>query len=138
MIEQKSRSRSDFLAATVGVHYCTILKIGKIDKILKSLLENGAVQWYHFDDTVGCCYLRREIDWKDPPESPKGVWTMLVLSRRVGEGVCIGDNIKVTIVRIDGNQIRLTIDAPRSIPILREELLMAPAKPQEKPVTSSK
>ncbi|HSG72805.1 MAG TPA: carbon storage regulator CsrA, partial [Planctomycetaceae bacterium] len=63
---------------------------------------------------------------------------MLVLSRRVGEGVCIGDNIKVTIVRIDGNQIRLTIDAPRSIPILREELLMAPAKPQEKPVTSSK
>ncbi|HUG17421.1 MAG TPA: carbon storage regulator CsrA [Planctomycetaceae bacterium] len=63
---------------------------------------------------------------------------MLVLSRRVGEGVCIGDNVKVTIVRIDGNQIRLMIDAPRSIPILREELLRTPDKPQEKPVTSSK
>lgn len=63
---------------------------------------------------------------------------MLVLSRRVGEGVCIGDEIKVTIVRIEGNQIRLMIDAPRSIPILREELLKRPVEPQKKSVTSLK
>lgn len=84
---------------------------------------------------IGFC---REINWKDPSVSPKGVWTMLVLSRRVGEGVCIGDEIKVTIVRIEGNQIRLMIDAPRSIPILREELLKRPVEPQKKSVTSLK
>jgi carbon storage regulator len=64
---------------------------------------------------------------------------MLVLSRRVGECVCIGDDIKVSIARIDGNQVRPMIDAPRSIPILREELLSQPTpSPQEKRVTSLK
>ncbi len=48
---------------------------------------------------------------------------MLVLSRKAGESVFIGDDISVTIVRINGNQVRIKIDAPRSVPVLREELL---------------
>lgn len=53
---------------------------------------------------------------------------MLVLSRRVGESIVINDNIKVTIVSSDGNTIRVGIDAPKDIPIMRSELL-----PKNKP-----
>ena len=47
---------------------------------------------------------------------------MLVLTRRLGESITIGDNIKIVIVDIDGNQVKLGIEAPRSIEIYREEL----------------
>ena len=47
---------------------------------------------------------------------------MLVLSRRVGESVMIGSNVRVTVVEARGDQIRLGIDAPRSIAVHREEV----------------
>lgn len=47
---------------------------------------------------------------------------MLVLSRRVGESVMIGSNVRVTVVDARGDQIRLGIDAPRSITVHREEV----------------
>jgi len=47
---------------------------------------------------------------------------MLVLSRKPGERILIGDNIAVTIVRIGPNTVRLGIDAPRDLNIVREEL----------------
>lgn len=47
---------------------------------------------------------------------------MLVLSRRKGESVIIGDGIKVTVIDVRGDQIRLGIDAPRSISVHREEI----------------
>lgn len=47
---------------------------------------------------------------------------MLVLSRKPGERILIGDNIAVTIVRIGPNTVRLGIDAPRELNIVREEL----------------
>jgi carbon storage regulator len=47
---------------------------------------------------------------------------MLVLSRKLGEGIVIGDNILLTVVAIRGNQIRLGITAPREVGIRREEL----------------
>ncbi|MEJ2542704.1 MAG: carbon storage regulator CsrA [Calditrichaceae bacterium] len=47
---------------------------------------------------------------------------MLVLTRRLGESITIGDNIKIVIVDIDGNQVKLGIEAPRNIEIYREEL----------------
>lgn len=47
---------------------------------------------------------------------------MLVLTRRLGESITIGDDIKVVIVDIDGNQVKLGIEAPRHIEIYREEL----------------
>jgi carbon storage regulator len=52
---------------------------------------------------------------------------MLVLSRKVGEGVQIGDKIVVTIVRIAGGGVRIGIDAPADMAIAREELLRAPS-----------
>ena len=50
---------------------------------------------------------------------------MLVLSRKVGERVWIGDNVCLTIVDIDRNKVGLGIEAPRSVPVFREELLPA-------------
>jgi carbon storage regulator len=48
---------------------------------------------------------------------------MLVLSRKLGEKIVIGDNIFITVVDIDRGKIRLGIDAPRDVPIARQELL---------------
>ena len=57
---------------------------------------------------------------------------MLVLSRKLGEKIVIGDNIVVTVVKIDRNQIRIGIEAPQSVPVYREEI--APMRPEQKPV----
>ena len=48
---------------------------------------------------------------------------MLVLSRKLGEKIYIGENICITVVDIDRGKIRLGIDAPRNVPIYRQELL---------------
>jgi carbon storage regulator len=48
---------------------------------------------------------------------------MLVLSRKLGEKIYINDNICITVVDIDRGKIRLGIDAPRDVPIFRQELL---------------
>jgi carbon storage regulator len=47
---------------------------------------------------------------------------MLILTRRVGETLMIGDEITVTIVGVNANQIRLGIEAPKEIPVHREEV----------------
>ena len=47
---------------------------------------------------------------------------MLVLSRRESESLIINENIVVTIIRIAGGGVRLGIEAPREIPVQREEL----------------
>ena len=47
---------------------------------------------------------------------------MLILTRRVGETMMIGDDVTVTILGIKGNQVRLGIKAPDSIPVHREEI----------------
>jgi carbon storage regulator len=48
---------------------------------------------------------------------------MLVLSRKLGEKIYIGENIVITVVDIDRGKIRLGIEAPRDISIYRQELL---------------
>jgi carbon storage regulator len=47
---------------------------------------------------------------------------MLVLSRKVGEAILIGDHIEVTVVRVTHNSVRLGIEAPRGYRIVRDEL----------------
>lgn len=64
---------------------------------------------------------------------------MLVLSRKLGEKIIIGENICITVVDIDRGKIRLGIEAPRDVPIFRQELLPLKgsdaAPPAQAPVT---
>lgn len=50
---------------------------------------------------------------------------MLILSRRVGESVTIGDDIFVKVIEVSGQQIRLGISAPREVRVMRQEILEA-------------
>jgi len=47
---------------------------------------------------------------------------MLILTRRVGEALMIGKDIIVTVLSVNGNQIRIGIKAPKDIPVHREEV----------------
>ena len=47
---------------------------------------------------------------------------MLILTRKLGEGLFIGDDIRITVVEVRGRQIRLGIEAPSEVVILREEI----------------
>lgn len=65
---------------------------------------------------------------------------MLVLSRKINETVLIGDNIRVTVVAIRGNQVRIGVEAPPEVPVFREEVLhparsvATPPEPQRSPL----
>lgn len=60
---------------------------------------------------------------------------MLVLTRKLMEKVYIGDQICVTVVRLEGGQVRLGIDAPRTIPVVRAELQTRQVEPAESTMT---
>ena len=47
---------------------------------------------------------------------------MLILTRRIGEKIVIGDNVLITVMAAKGNQIRIGIDAPRNIAVYRNEI----------------
>ncbi|MGH8581256.1 MAG: carbon storage regulator CsrA [Gammaproteobacteria bacterium] len=47
---------------------------------------------------------------------------MLILTRRVGESLMIGDNVNVTVLGVKGNQVRLGINAPKEVAVHREEI----------------
>ena len=47
---------------------------------------------------------------------------MLVLTRRPGESIIVGENIVVTVIEIKGGQVRIGIDAPREVDVYREEI----------------
>ncbi len=47
---------------------------------------------------------------------------MLILTRRVGETIMVGDEVQVTVLGVKGNQIRIGINAPQEIAVHREEI----------------
>lgn len=47
---------------------------------------------------------------------------MLILTRRVGESLIIGDDVVVNILGVKGNQVRIGVDAPKEVPVHREEI----------------
>ena len=47
---------------------------------------------------------------------------MLILTRRVGERLVIGENVTVTVLGVKGHQVRIGIDAPRDVTVHREEI----------------
>ncbi len=57
---------------------------------------------------------------------------MLILTRRVGEKLIIGDDVIVTILSLKGNQIRVGIDAPREVKVHRQEVFDRIQKEKER------
>ena len=47
---------------------------------------------------------------------------MLILTRRVNEKLMVGDDVTVTVLSISGNQVRIGVNAPRQVPVHREEI----------------
>jgi carbon storage regulator len=56
---------------------------------------------------------------------------MLILTRRVGETVMIGTDVTVTVLGVKGNQVRVGINAPKEVPVHREEIFERIRKEQE-------
>ena len=63
---------------------------------------------------------------------------MLVLTRRLMEKLFIGDDICVTVVRLEGGQVRLGIDAPRDVAVVRAELVPERDRPVPHPRSVSR
>ncbi len=68
---------------------------------------------------------------------------MLVLSRKAGERILVGDDVVITVVRVGPNSVRVGIEAPRDMNIVREELCNfdaeknTPAKQAAKPISAA-
>jgi carbon storage regulator len=62
---------------------------------------------------------------------------MLVVSRRAGESIVIGDNVTVSVLEVRGDVVRIGIDAPRSIAVHRQELLAQLAQSNQEAASPS-
>jgi carbon storage regulator len=47
---------------------------------------------------------------------------MLILTRRIGETIIIGDDVNITVLGVNGNQVRIGVNAPKDTPVHREEI----------------
>ncbi|MFP4155180.1 MAG: carbon storage regulator CsrA [Halothiobacillaceae bacterium] len=59
---------------------------------------------------------------------------MLILTRRIGEVLRIGDDVAITVLGIKGNQVRIGIDAPKDVAVHREEIYQRIKNEAEEPV----
>ena len=58
---------------------------------------------------------------------------MLILTRRIGETLMIGDEVTVTVLGVKGNQVRVGINAPKDVPVHREEIFDRLQKAKQTP-----
>jgi carbon storage regulator len=65
----------------------------------------------------------------------EGTYPMLILTRRAGETLRIGDNVEVTVMAINGSQVRIGIKAPRHVVVDREEIAERKRRDREMPVS---
>ncbi len=64
-----------------------------------------------------------DCHWRPEPRADEKLEkTMLILTRRVGETLMVGDEITVTVLGVKGNQVRIGVNAPRDVAVHREEI----------------
>jgi carbon storage regulator len=63
---------------------------------------------------------------------------MLILTRRVGETLVVGDNVTVTVLGVKGNQVRIGVNAPRDISVHREEIYQRIRKEKDNSIITDK
>lgn len=62
---------------------------------------------------------------------------MLILTRRIGETLIIGDDVNITVLGVKGNQVRLGINAPKDVSVHREEIYLRIQQEKEGSPTDS-
>ncbi|MDP5056979.1 carbon storage regulator [Marinomonas hwangdonensis] len=62
---------------------------------------------------------------------------MLILTRRVGETLMVGDEVSVTVLGVKGNQVRIGINAPKDVSVHREEIYLRIQKEQDDQVSEN-
>ena len=62
---------------------------------------------------------------------------MLILTRKVGESVLIGDDISITVLSVRGNQVKLGVEAPKEVSVHREEIYQRIKKTKDEPLDVS-
>lgn len=63
---------------------------------------------------------------------------MLILTRRTGETLMVGDEVEVTVLGVDGNQVRIGIKAPKNVSVHREEIYKRIQREKAGSIVSSK
>jgi len=62
---------------------------------------------------------------------------MLILTRRVGETLMVGDDVSITVLGVKGNQVRIGVNAPKDVSVHREEIYLRIQEETEQTQTSS-
>jgi carbon storage regulator len=88
---------------------------------------NGLAHKVHYHGSID---YRLKCDDAWPPCSwLKEEGVMLVLSRKLGQSFHVGEGVRITVVKIDNNSVRIGIDAPEQVPIQRREITFDHERP---------